>query len=117
MPHGQSAGWLGAAYEPFQLAGDPASPGWDPRSILDRAQRFLDRAASQWGAPGEAIAAAANPLLGRPVTAAFQIAEEPDALRDAYGRNTFGQSCLLARRLVEEGVRLVTVNMFETVFN
>jgi uncharacterized protein (DUF1501 family) len=38
-------------------------------------------------------------------------------LRDTYGRNTFGQSCLLARRLVEAGVRLVTVNMFQTVFN
>ena len=61
--------------------------------------------------------AAANLLLGRPVTTAFQLAEERDALRDAYGRNTFGQSCLLARRLVEAGVRLVTVNMFETVFN
>jgi hypothetical protein len=51
------------------------------------------------------------------MTTAFQLAEERDALRDAYGRNTFGQSCLLARRLVEAGVRLVTVNMFETVFN
>ena len=38
-------------------------------------------------------------------------------LRDRYGRNTFGQSCLLARRLVEGGVRLVTVNMFDTVFD
>ena len=38
-------------------------------------------------------------------------------LRARYGRNTFGQSCLLARRLVESGVRLVTVNMFDTVFN
>ena len=38
-------------------------------------------------------------------------------LRDRYGRNTFGQSCLLARRLVEHGVRLVTVNMFDTVFD
>ena len=37
--------------------------------------------------------------------------------RDAYGRTPFGQSCLLARRLVEAGVRVVTVNMFETVFN
>jgi len=116
-PHGQSAGWLGAAYEPFHLTGDPASPGWDPRSTLDRARRFLDRAVSQWDAPGEALTTAASPLLGRSMTTAFQLAEERDALRDAYGRNTFGQSCLLARRLVEAGVRLVTVNMFETVFN
>jgi uncharacterized protein (DUF1501 family) len=41
---------------------------------------------------------------------------ERDRLRDRYGRNTFGQSCLQARRLVEHGVRFVTVNMFDTVF-
>src|SRR5205814_1301839 len=48
---------------------------------------------------------------------AFDIASEDGKLRTRYGRNTFGQSCLLARRLVEHGVRLVTVNMFDTVFN
>jgi uncharacterized protein (DUF1501 family) len=48
---------------------------------------------------------------------AFDIAAEKDDLRSRYGRNTFGQSCLLARRLVENGVRLVTVNMFDTVFS
>jgi uncharacterized protein (DUF1501 family) len=45
------------------------------------------------------------------------LASEKSALRDRYGRNTFGQSCLLARRLIEQGTRLVTVNMFDTVFN
>ena len=48
---------------------------------------------------------------------AFDLKAEPDAVRDRYGRTRFGQSCLLARRLVERGVRFVTVNMFETVFN
>ena len=48
---------------------------------------------------------------------AFDLEAEPDAVRDRYGRTRFGQSCLLARRLVERGVRFVTVNMFETVFN
>ena len=48
---------------------------------------------------------------------AFELRKEPDAVRDKYGRNRFGQSCLLARRLIERGVRLATVNMFETVFN
>jgi uncharacterized protein (DUF1501 family) len=117
VPHGQSAGWLGAAYEPFFLAADPASSGSDMQTALDRARRFLDRAVSRSGDPGEALAAAANRLLSRPATTAFQLAEEHAGLRDAYGRNTFGQSCLLARRLVEAGVRLVTVNMFDTVFN
>src|SRR5262249_37542809 len=42
---------------------------------------------------------------------------ESNCRRSRYGKNTFGQSCLLARRLVERGVRLVTVNMFDTVFN
>ncbi len=117
VSHGQTAGWLGAAHEPFHLEGDPAASGWDPWATLERAQRFRDRAARLWGAPGEALAAAASPFLSRPATTAFQLGGENDALRDAYGRNTFGQSCLLARRLVEAGVRLVTVNMFDTVFN
>ena len=41
---------------------------------------------------------------------AFAIEKEENSLRDRYGRNTFGQSCLLARRLIEGGVRFVTVN-------
>jgi hypothetical protein len=48
---------------------------------------------------------------------AFDIRKEKTRTREAYGSSTFGQSCLLARRLVEAGVRVVTVNMFATVFN
>ena len=48
---------------------------------------------------------------------AFNLTREHGQLRDRYGRNTFGQSCLLARRLIEGGVRYVTVNHFDTVFN
>jgi hypothetical protein len=48
---------------------------------------------------------------------ATDLTGEPDTVRDAYGRNAFGRSCLRARRLVEAGVRVVTVNMFETVFD
>src|SRR5207342_2045125 len=47
---------------------------------------------------------------------AFDLTKEADRLRDRYGRNTFGQSCLMARRLIEGGVRYVTVNHFDTVF-
>src|SRR5262249_6374700 len=47
---------------------------------------------------------------------AYDLEAEPESVRERYGRNTFGQSCLLARRLVQHGVRLVTVNMFDTVF-
>ena len=48
---------------------------------------------------------------------AVDLTRENDDLRRQYGMNTFGQSCLLARRLIEQGARLVTVNMFDTVFN
>ena len=46
----------------------------------------------------------------------FALDQEPAEVRDRYGRGTFGQSCLMARRLIEEGVRYVTVNHFDTVF-
>src|SRR5262249_10840468 len=56
-------------------------------------------------------------LLSSPqARAAFALEKEPAAVRDRYGRTRFGQSCLLARRLIERGVLFVTVNMFETVF-
>src|SRR5206468_621674 len=48
---------------------------------------------------------------------AFALEKEPPPVRDRYGRTRFGQSCLMARRLIEAGVRFVTVNMFETVFS
>jgi uncharacterized protein (DUF1501 family) len=48
---------------------------------------------------------------------AFALEKESDKVRDRYGRTRFGQSCLMARRLIEAGVRFVTVNMFETVFD
>ena len=62
VPHGQSAGWLGAAYEPFQLADDPASPGFDPARALDRARRFLDQGPLRVGQ----VLAATAALFARP---------------------------------------------------
>ena len=100
VPHGQSAGVLGRAYEPFPLDADPAAADYDARRALDRACRFLD-----------------EQPLSRPARNAFDLRAEREDVRDAYGRHGFGQNCLLARRLVESGVRLVTVNMFQTVFN
>lgn len=52
-----------------------------------------------------------------PLSRALDLADEPDDVRDAYGRNPFGRNCLLARRMVEAGARFVTVNMFPTVFH
>jgi hypothetical protein len=114
IPHGQSAGLLGSAYEPFHLAADPGAPDYDARNLLDRAQHFLDETADALPGP---LAATAGRVLSRPARGAFDLSAERESIRDAYGRSTFGQSCLLARRLVEAGVRVVTVNMFETVFN
>src|SRR5262249_2157753 len=65
------------------------------------------------GASERALAHLFSPRAKR----AFDIAGEREGMRERYGMNTFGQSCLLARRLIEQGVRLVTVNMFDTVFN
>ncbi len=48
---------------------------------------------------------------------AFELTQETEDMRKRYGMTRIGQGCLLARRLVERGVRFVTVNMFETVFN
>lgn len=48
---------------------------------------------------------------------AFDLSQESDKLRDAYGRTTYGQSCLLARRLVESGVRFVTVYFARSIGN
>ena len=48
---------------------------------------------------------------------AFDLSKEPQAVRERYGMNRFGQCCLLARRLVENGVRFVTINTFLTVFD
>ena len=48
---------------------------------------------------------------------AFDLAQEPIKIRERYGMNRFGQCCLLARRLIESGVRFVTINTFLTVFN
>jgi uncharacterized protein (DUF1501 family) len=113
VPHGQTAGLLGSAYDPFHVAADPAAAEYDARGLFDRAQRFLDEMAD---VPAPVRASAAHALTP-PARTAFDLEAERPTLRDAYGRNTFGQSCLLARRLVEAGVRVVTVNMFETVFN
>ncbi len=106
ISHGQSSGPLGPSFGPFLLGDDPGSPGYDPGAALDRARRFLD---------GAADLTSAGPPTRSPGTA-FDLDAERPSTRDAYGRSSFGRSCLLARKLVESGVRVVVVNMFETVF-
>jgi hypothetical protein len=136
VSHGQSAGYLGARHEPFFLRGDTAAAGFqiadlqapagiDPARLrsrkelldeVDNAHRAFD-ATEDVRARDNAYQQAFGLIFSEKAKKAFDLASENDELRSRYGKNTFGQSCLLARRLLEHGVRLVTVNMFDTVFN
>src|SRR5262249_40404891 len=80
---------------------------------VDSAHRAFDAQRSEGAEREEAV----SRLFTARAKKAFDLLSEKDDLRTRYGRNTFGQSCLLARRLVEDGVRLGTVNMFDCVFN
>jgi hypothetical protein len=127
--HG-GGGYMGDQYNPFIINGDPNNPGFTVNDItppggIDQARmerrQLLRTALDDWQRNTETAAPAAltmdefyqraYALVTSPAAKkAFNLHEEPDKLRDAYGRNYFGQSCLLARRLVEAGVRFVQVN-------
>jgi hypothetical protein len=136
LPHGQNAGYLGKQYDPFVLNADPSDPKFKVPDLLppdyitsvraDRRQKMRDAveaglAAFEKSAPAKQLDEnfhLAYRLMSSPqAREAFELSKEPAATRDRYGRTRFGQSCLLARRLIERGVRFVTVNMFETVFD
>lgn len=105
ISHGQGAGRLGPDAEPFHVEADPAAGDYDPQAVRRRARQFLKTSTRR---PVESSRGGTDP---------FDLSGEPEALRDAYGRNSFGQCCLLARRLVEAGTRFVTVNMRTSVFH
>ncbi len=121
------AGFLGARYKPFATGGDPSQPkflveGIAAQGISDQQQRdrrellnklnTLPRALPQ-NAALRALARseeqAYDMILGDGAKV-FDLSAEKDELRERYGRNKFGQSCLMARRLVEKGVPYVTIN-------
>ncbi|HET6576546.1 MAG TPA: DUF1501 domain-containing protein [Fimbriiglobus sp.] len=124
---GEFAGFLGKAYDPLWALGDPNKKdfkvteltlpaGIDVHRVGDREairgdlaklSQLADEAAAR--GMGEYQARAVDLLTSPQTQKAFAIQEEPTALRDKYGRNTYGQSVLLARRMVEAGVRFVTV--------
>ena len=114
---GQHAGFLGPGFDPFRINSDPNLPDYTPGVLAlppglspDRFQRRRALLAGL-GGPGDPFQARAFDLLGSPSARdAFDIARESPADRDRYGRHAFGQSALLARRMVEAGVRLVHVN-------
>lgn len=136
LPNGQAGGFLGKAYDPFELSADPSKPNFrvpdllPPDSLgdvrLDRRRRMRQAVESRM-AHLEATEsarmldknfAAAYRLMNSPqAREAFDLSQEPTKVRERYGMNRFGQCCLLSRRLVEAGVRFITINTFLTVFN
>lgn len=125
---GQHASFLGKGHDPLLFTEDPATPGFrlpqlslpeglplervgrrrELQALIDRQWKSLEGAAEARGL--DALTQKAMSMLASPrLAAAFDLSREPESLRDRYGRHTYGQSLLLARRLVEAGVRVVTV--------
>ncbi len=126
---GQHGGWIGAAYDSMLLTGDLNHPQWRPQGLglpaemtVDRLSsrvellRLLDaqRAGLERAAQAEAYHQHQSRALGwvgsEKVRQAFDLNRESEATRERYGRNIHGQCVLMARRLVEHGVPLVSVN-------
>jgi uncharacterized protein (DUF1501 family) len=120
-------GYLGPSYAPFSVTGDPSAPGFRVPNIgfgeagraeplheratlqqrFDNFRRDLDRSGVMESM--DRFQAQALSLLTRPETAsAFDLSREDPRVRDRYGRNAWGQRLLLARRLVEAGVEIIT---------
>jgi hypothetical protein len=119
---GQHAGFLGAKHDPWHIKSDPNAPGFKVESVraADGTERMQERKSllenmNRLGKDHAAISdqqeQAFNILTSGKVAQAFELDREPTAIRDRYGRHSFGQSLLLARRLVEAGVPIVQCNM------
>jgi uncharacterized protein (DUF1501 family) len=124
---GQDGGFLGRAADPWLLSGDPSAATFDveglslakevPAERFTQRQTLRERMDARFarfeaaaGAHSSRVQQAADLIASPAAKAAFDLSREDPKLRDRYGRTRFGQSCLLARRLVEAGVRLVRVN-------
>lgn len=125
---GQRASFLGKIHDPLFIPNDPNDAKFELsqlslpsdvslgrltdrrqlQSLINRQARLLDQSAAAKGLNAY-YEKAISMLNSTEVRAAFDISKEPTELREAYGRTTYGQSCLLARRLVESGVKFVTV--------
>ncbi len=125
---GQHASFLGKAHDPLFIGQDPNSPDFrlpelslpanlsaerlgnrrEVLRLIDSQTELLEFSARARGIDAHyerALAMLSSPAVKR----AFDLSAEPEAVRDRYGRTTYGQSCLLARRLVEAGARFVNV--------
>jgi Protein of unknown function (DUF1501) len=126
---GQHAGFLGAAYDPYRVNSDPSRPTYSPGALRpqsdippprldDRRSLLAQVSAHARHLEETAVAHTVDPYYARAfdlisspqAQRAFDISAESERTRARYGMHIFGQSTLLARRLVEAGVRLVQVN-------
>lgn len=127
---GGTAGYLGLEHNPFELLTDPnvekftaqditPPPSVDGKRLqrrrgmltrIDGLQRKVDLQPAAFAALDQHVQAALNLITAPETKRAFEIGSEDPRLRDRYGRHRFGQSCLLARRLLEAGVRFVTIS-------
>jgi len=131
---GQHASFLGKANDPFFFSQDPNSPDFalpelslpadmsmgrleerrELQKLIDRQSRILDQSAAARGLDDYYSKALAM-LNSTKLRDAFKLSAEPEALRDAYGRHTYGQSLLLSRRLAEAGAKFVTVYFSDSI--
>jgi hypothetical protein len=131
---GQHASFLGKAHDPLFIAQDPNSPNFslpelslpanlsverlearrELQQLIDAQSRLLDHSAAAKGLD-DYYARALAMLNSSRLRNAFNLAAEPAKVREAYGRTTYGQGCLLARRLVEAGTKVVTVYFSESI--
>jgi hypothetical protein len=127
---GQYAGCMGPKYDPWQITDDPSQPNFrvenlslpsgfsverlqTRRTLLDRVNGQQDRLSrlAETQTLSDRQQAAFTMLTSGSFSAAFQLEREPAAVRERYGKHMYGQSLLLARRLVEAGVPIVQANM------
>jgi hypothetical protein len=122
---GQGGGWLGRNADPLFIHDDPNAPTFKVDSLgsmpdLPRAlqrQQLLGRLDQGLAADDSSARTmsqfqekAFDLIVRSKGQSAFNMSQEPTAVRERYGRTTFGQGCLLARRLIEAGARVVTVS-------
>jgi hypothetical protein len=136
MPHGQDAGFLGKSLDPFVLNADPSKKDFKVPDLLPpdeigevrlerrrNLRQVVDSAVKNFESSPSAelmnanFASAYRLMTSTKAREAFDLGKEPQKVRERYGMTRFGQCCLLARRLVEAGVRFVTINTFITVFD
>ena len=136
LPNGQAGGFLGKSHDPFALMADPSKKNFKVPDLLPpedmgtvRLQRrrrlrdLVDLKVAEFESSDDArlldenFQAAYRLMSSTKAREAFELSSEPDKVRERYGMNRFGQCCLLARRLIEAGVRFVTINTFLTVFD